>query len=421
MSISDFAKDVWTKLVNKLLTEPVEFAAWVIALLLLLLIRPIGRGALRTMKRLWARLRDLWTAADRLNRAREAVSLGGSGLWLHALPKQPPNYAERIRSRDTKVLVLANNKGGVGKTTIACNLAAYFANPFADAGRPQERVLLIDGDYQGSGSSMALDTKQRIPATRQEISRAARLLMGTETGASLVGMAQRVKNLDLLAKINRDIDFTAIPAYYDLASVENKLMVEWLIGDYGGRDPRYFLAELLLSPEVRARFDRIIIDAPPRQTTAQIQALCAATHVLIPTVLDPLSGEAVGTFVEQLLAHGSLWPHLQIIGVVGAMPDLDVDPADQRAARLDYKLRPDEALGVQAVSEALQQVKDRYSLDHVPTAFLPRTCFVKDLRPLGRAAGARIAYLDPHDNEDTRAVRRVFDRLGAEVAQRMSR
>ena len=421
MSVGDFAKDVWNKLLDKLLSEPFQFAAWIAAFLLLFLIRPIGKRALRYFKRVWARLRDLWSAAGRLNRAREAVSLGGPGLWLYAPTRQPAGYSDRIRSRDTKVLVVANNKGGVGKTTIACNLAAYFANPFADSDRPQERVLLIDGDYQGSGASMALTTKQRIPATRQEISRAGRLLMGNETGASVVGMAQRVKGLDLLAKINSDIDFSAIPAYYDLAAVENKLMVEWLIGDYGKRDLRYFLADLLLSKEVQDRFDRVIIDAPPRQTTAQIQALCAATHVLIPTILDPLSGEAVGTFVEQLLAHKGLWPHLQIIGVVGAMPDLDADPNEEVTGALDFKLRPDEALGVQAVTEALQQVKDRHRLNHMPAEFLPRTSFVKDLKPLSRAAGARIAYLDPGNNDETRTVRRVFDRLGAEVSQRMSK
>src|SRR3972149_10867588 len=88
----------------------------------------------------------------------------------------------------------------------------------------------------------------------------------------------------------------AIPAYYDLAQVETRLLVRWLLRA-DGFDLRYVLADLLLSPEVQAAFDRIIIDAPPRLSTAAIQALCASTHLLIPTILDQMSGDAVGTFV----------------------------------------------------------------------------------------------------------------------------
>ena len=109
-----------------------------------------------------------------------------------------------------------------------------------------------------------------------------------------------------------------ISAFYDLARTENRVMIEWIIGD-AVRDVRYRLAELLHHDEVRNAFDIVLIDAPPRLTTACIQALCASTHVLIPTGADDLAADAVGYFGNQLKAHEDLWPHLKIAGIVGTM------------------------------------------------------------------------------------------------------
>jgi chromosome partitioning protein len=100
--------------------------------------------------------------------------------------------------------------------------------------------------------------------------------------------------------------------------MEDRVMVEWLIGDRK-EDVRYTLYRLLRSPEVQARFALILIDCPPRLTTACVQALCASTHILIPTVLDPTSAKAVGYFGTQLKRHEKLWPHLKVVGVLGTM------------------------------------------------------------------------------------------------------
>jgi hypothetical protein len=54
-------------------------------------------------------------------------------------------------------------------------------------------------------------------------------------------------------------------------------------------------------------------------TTACVQALCASTHILIPTVLDPTSAKAVGYFGTQLKRHETLWPHLRVVGLLGTM------------------------------------------------------------------------------------------------------
>jgi cellulose biosynthesis protein BcsQ len=341
---------------------------------------------------------ELAIGPESIQRARNAVSPIGPGLWLAIDPCPPLNYRD-IRS-SIPIYTVANLKGGVGKTTIATGLAAHFANPFGTQGRRRERVLLLDLDFQGSLSSMALTTADRIPQNRN-ISRATELISGDCDGTALIGMHQRVKGLDNLPN-GHLVELYAIPAYYDLAQAENRLLVEWLVGD-GTRDIRYHLAELLLSDEVQRRYDRIIIDAPPRLTTAHVQALSASTHVLIPTVLDQLSGEAVGSFVEQLITHAKLWPYLKIIGVVGSMTEWGQDKA----------LQDHEKEGIRAIQIALDQKRDAHALRGPATAVLPRPSFIPDITKLARAAGTRIGYLDANASAD--ALRQNFDSLGAAV------
>lgn len=338
---------------------------------------------------------------EAIKRAREALAITGPGMWLTIPPKFPANY--HVVKSSIPIFTVANLKGGVGKTTIATGLAAYFANPFAVQGRKRERVLLIDLDFQGSLSSMALTADERIPHNGQP-SRATLLLSGRYSGTDLINIHQRVKGL----VPSSGAQFYAVPAYYDLAQAENRLMIEWLLSD-GSHDMRYNLAEVLFSDEVQARYDRIIIDAPPRLTTAHVQALAASTHVLVPTVLDQLSGEAVGSFVEQAIIHRSLWPHLKMIGVVGSMTEQDQD-LDLK----DYEQR-----GIVAIERALEQVEDRFGLRGPATKMLPRISYVPELTELGRAAGSRIGYLNEANNVATKKVRRVFDNLGQAVVERL--
>ena len=253
---------------------------------------------------------------------------------------------------------------------------------------------------------MALTKDQRIPPHGQ-LSRATLLLSGKCDGADLIQMHQRVKGLDAL-RTGGSAQFYAIPAYYDLAQAENRLMVEWLLSD-GSKDMRYNLADLLFSDVVQRSYDRIIIDAPPRLTTAHVQALAASSHVLVPTVLDQLSGEAVGSFVNQVIIHHELWPNLKIIGVVGSMTDQDqVLP-----------LRDSEKEGVIAIQAALDQVADFHALRGPATEMLSRVSFIPELTDLVRAAGTRIGYLDKSKGEEAVKMRRVFDNLGQAVLDRL--
>jgi len=121
------------------------------------------------------------------------------------------------------------------------------------------------------------------------------------------------------AKLIGLVDLEKREATEDDPRIENREMIRWLMGDEK-TDIRYRLADVLLSHAVLNNFDVILIDAPPRLTTASVQALCASTHVLIPTVLDPLSADdPVGYFGRQLKAHEELWPQLKVMGIVGTL------------------------------------------------------------------------------------------------------
>lgn len=232
----------------------------------------------------------------------------GQGLWLTTPIQQPSSYFMFQSGQCIPIWVFANLKGGVAKTTNAVNLAAHYACR-------GERVLLIDLDYQASASSMGLRDTVRIPTAGQS-SRATRLIDGQYKPHDLLddAWAPTIGNDGM----NQVANFRLIPSAYDLARAENRLMVEWLLGAIQD-DIRYTLAHLLHHEETQASFDRIVIDAPPRLTSACVQALCASTHVVIPTVLDKLSVEAVQTFVDQvkLLKSGGICPHIGFGAVVG--------------------------------------------------------------------------------------------------------
>lgn len=73
----------------------------------------------------------------------------GKGVWQNRPVSHPLDYERNVAA--SKIFVLANYKGGVGKTTLAANIGAFLASPPWN-----KRVLLVDLDYQGSLSSMVL-------------------------------------------------------------------------------------------------------------------------------------------------------------------------------------------------------------------------------------------------------------------------
>jgi cellulose biosynthesis protein BcsQ len=251
----------------------------------------------------------------------------GDGVWLTKPIHQPEAYETLMKG--AKVLAIANLKGGVGKTTLTANLGAYFAR---DRGL---RVLLIDLDFQGSLSSMAFPDGDWVPPPERS-STATRIISNDVAPYDVTSLAQKV---DLGEGANPTGRLQVITAYYDLAQADNRILVEWLLRcrprttktfrrwaadlmlglHFKTQDVRYTLAETLLTKPVQDAFDLIIIDCPPRLTTSEIQAFCASTHLLIPTIMDRASAEAVSSLCRQVqtLKQGNICPHLKYVGVVG--------------------------------------------------------------------------------------------------------
>jgi chromosome partitioning protein len=223
------------------------------------------------------------------------------------------------------------------------------------------------------------------------------------------------------------LTISTIPAYYDLAQAENRTIVEWLLplSDYAllawllkllglheaasprsRGDVRYLLAEALLDPHVQANFDIVIIDAPPRLTTSHMQAMCASTHLLIPTMLDGLAFDAVARYLEQIATHKlglpgdarrAICPLLQPIGVVCTLV-----PNNRRD-----------------LTGPLTDLRNRIAAARLNPDILPEECFIRQRPPYRDHAGERIAYAAVSNDEDHRSLRKEVDRLGDTLAPRL--
>lgn len=365
-------------------------AALITGTLATLVIAPLRRAAVRTFRK----IADVWAAESRLRRAIDAVQ--GNGVWLTQPTKPPADYAMKMRG-SKPIIAVANLKGGVGKTTIAANLGAFYALD------QRQRILFIDLDFQGSLSSMLVERDRMIGET----SKAARVV------SELVSPAHFLQILDAVPRIPKG---HALPAYYDLARAENQAMVRWLVSD-DKADVRYRLAEILLDERVQNAFDKIIIDAPPRMTTAAIQAFCASTHILIPTVLDGLSGDAVATFVNELesLKESGVCPHLKVVGVVGSMTSYNIGRKLEDSPDDDPALSVAERQGMAALRSALERVQKDRRLPLPPAKLLPESTYIQKLAVIANHAGETVVYAAGNDT-----VREMFERLGREVALRLA-
>jgi hypothetical protein len=206
-----------------------------------------------------------------------------------------------------------------------------------------------------------------------------------------------------------------LPAYEDLDLAESRVLIQWLMGDIEC-DIRFNLFQLLRSPSVRQRFGAILIDAPPRISLSLIQALCASTHVLIPTIMDPMSANTVRYFSEQLRLHESLWPELKVAGVLGSMRQA------HNGQEVFLKTAAD---GLWSnISKSQRRLAAIVGGKSEPIVF-PLELAVPDRKVIGQTEGDAddetkgIAYIRLGDNAQGRAVRGVFDNVALELLRRI--
>ena len=196
------------------------------------------------------------------------------------------------------VVAVANQKGGVGKTTTALNLGAALA----ELGR---RVLLVDLDQQGSLTISAGLDPEELSATIYTV---------------LSSFADpRVKHPTTLASVILfipSLQFDLVPANIELAALDLELTRAY---------SREHILKRALEP-VRATYDYIILDCPPSLGLIVINALTAADDVIIPLQTDYLATKGVKLLMDTIEAVAAqLNPSLTIRGIL-------LTQADQRTS-----------------------------------------------------------------------------------------
>jgi chromosome partitioning protein len=185
------------------------------------------------------------------------------------------------------IIAIANQKGGVGKTTTAINLAAALASK-------GHKTLLLDLDPQANSSMSFLDVHQLNGSIYDAL---------TDQGVPLsqiLRSAERIPNLEIA------------PSTIALAKIEAKLI--------GELDSHYRLKDIL--QEVVDRFEYIVIDTPPTLGIITVNALVASTHVLIPIQASYFALEGTDDLLETIdKIKQRANPQLQILGALITLYD----------------------------------------------------------------------------------------------------
>jgi chromosome partitioning protein len=301
-------------------------------------------------------------------------------IWRLFNARPPGTYTPPFNTSRPKIVMIANNKGGVGKTTLTAYLTAYFLSK-------RKRVLVVDLDHQGSLTGWLLSAGGIIIPDGQQ---------------HRLALANRVLSSEPLQNWPAEVlggqlgGTQLITADYTLTQYETKLMLRWL-RQRGEPDIRYNLAQVLMSDSVQSEatgFDIVLIDAPPRLTTGAINALAACTHLLVPTKLDALSAETVGSFLKQAATlRRQLNLGFELAGVVGTMT-----PAQPLDAELGDK--QNDALAI--IRMGLNEwPRDRY--------IFARN--IQERAEIRNAAGRRVAY--------TGLTAEIFRQFGDELSDRI--
>ncbi|HKZ95610.1 MAG TPA: ParA family protein [Hyphomicrobiaceae bacterium] len=194
-----------------------------------------------------------------------------------------------------RVLAIANQKGGVGKTTTAINLGTALA-------AVGERVLVIDFDPQGNASTglgIALETRMK---TSYDVMTGAAGLLEAAVPTAIPGLH-------------------VVPANSDLVGLETSLMSD-VSRPFKLRDAVAALVGQLRARPADAQFNYALIDCPPSLNLLTLNALAAAHAVLVPVQCEFFALEGISQLKETIdQIRAALNPGLEIQGVVLTMHD----------------------------------------------------------------------------------------------------
>jgi cellulose biosynthesis protein BcsQ len=269
-----------------------------------------------TARRKARRVGGLRKQLKALEQQANAVAKQDGRVWLKPVAAGTTAFVP-LAARRTPIISVVNLKGGVGKTTVTANLSGLF-------GLAQKRVLMLDLDHQRSLSQMLLPGRERELLFQAK--RSVQHLLESEAadGAALVTAAAPVGGAAGCSVVINGDPADGGPAAGSLDDVEMTLMGRWLARHPDPPDVRFLLRGALHAAAVREAFDYVLLDCPPRLTTACVNALAASDFVLIPVQPDPVSLRSVVHLLMRLkaLQTAGVAPFLRILGVVANMvPD----------------------------------------------------------------------------------------------------
>ncbi|MEO8691396.1 MAG: ParA family protein [Candidatus Saccharimonas sp.] len=184
------------------------------------------------------------------------------------------------------IIAVTNQKGGVGKTTTAINLAYYLA-------KLSGRTLLVDFDPQGNATSGLGIDKSELKATMAEV------------------VLERAKLEDIILETSCK-RLVVAPAISTLANTEVEL---------AQAEHRFSRLKKAID-SVAGNYDYIVIDCPPSLSLLTVNALIAARYVLLPVQAEFYALEGLGQLLETMkLVRKNMNPTLDLVGVLPTMVD----------------------------------------------------------------------------------------------------